>query len=57
MITAGNGPDPGGIVSSPGRLAGETLRVGTWTRVGDMPAPAAPTKIATMRMDDTVTPI
>src|SRR5262245_4623002 len=48
-MTAGNGPPPLGIVNSPGRVAGDALRVGTWTRVVDTPAPAAPTKIATTR--------
>jgi hypothetical protein len=42
-----------GIVSSPGSVAGEALRVGIWTLVADTPAPAAPTKIAT-RIDNMI---
>src|SRR5262249_32340586 len=49
-MTAGNGPPPLGIVNSPGRVAGDALRVGTVTRVVDTPAPAAPTQIATTRI-------
>src|SRR5262245_18501244 len=49
-MTAGNGPPPLGIVNSPGRVAGDALRVGTLTRIVDTPAPAAPTQIATTRI-------
>ncbi len=53
--TAGNGPPPLGIVNSAGRVAGEALPVGTWTRVeDDTPAPAGLTKIATTRRDNMV---
>src|SRR6185436_8016252 len=44
MITAGNGPVPRGIVRSPGRLAGEALRVGTLTCVASPSAHATSTK-------------
>ena len=47
-------PPPGHLQfaqrTSPGRVAGEALRVGTWTRVAETPAPAAPTKIPMTRM-------